>query len=289
MAPFFINRHLNELSSDRNHCCEQNNMAGTSTEDVFEEKPVEEETKAGTSKETEAEPTGEVTPVEKTELDSVKGELSETQVRLKRYKEQVSGSQEEAEKLRDKVKELEAKMPPAKEELPPDLSPQDLETRNYLKKLGVFTKSEVDKIIQEKIAPFQAEKVARARSEQRKVLENFIQAKPELGNEKDPDGLRMKQILSKLKRIAPADPFDPNSSLEEDLELAYKWAFGEEIQKEVLSKAEAKGRAEGHEAGEAKVGEGASAQTSTQKRQRTPEQETILREWGVDDESIKSK
>ena len=267
-------------------------MGGTSTEDVFgnpveEETEKTEETKTEETEETE-EPVEEDTS-EKTELDLAKETLAETQALLKRYKEQVSGSQEEAEKFKIKIKELEARIPPEEKEALSELTPQDQQTKAYLKKLGIFTKDEVERIVQEKVAPFQAERTARERSEQKRVLGEFIKSKSALGENKDPEGVKMQQILAKLKRIAPADPLDPNASLKEDLELAYKWAFGEEIQKEVLSKAEAKGRAEGHEAGEAKVGEGTSSQTSTSKRQRTPEQEAVLKEWGVDDETYLKK
>jgi len=234
------------------------------------------------------EPAEEDTSEIKTELDSVKETLAETQVTLKRYKEQVSGHGPEVQRLQKKIEELEARIPPEKEPLT-ELSPQDQETRAYLKKLGVFTQKEVEKMVQEKVAPFQAEREARGKSEQKKVLEKFIKNKPDLGDTKDPEGVRMQRVLGKLKRIAPDDPFDPNASLETDLELAYKWAFEEETNKEALSKAKATGRAEGHEASEAKVGEGASTSSPAPKKQRTSEQEEMLKYFGVDDESISKK
>lgn len=227
----------------------------------------------------------EDTTEEKTELDSVKETLTETQAREKRYKEQVSGSQAEAERLKKENEELKSKVPPEEESLS-ELSPQDHETRAYLKKLGVFTKEEVEKMVQEKVAPFQAEREAKRKSEQKGVLDKFIKDKPDLGDEKDPEGIRMQKVFGKLKRITPADPFDPNSSLEEDLERAYNWAFEGETNKEALSKAKAEGRAEGHEASEAKVGEGASASSPTSKKQRTSEQEEMLKYFGVGDETI---
>lgn len=258
---------------------------GTSTEDVFEKKPVEEETKTETTEETKEEPAKEDTLEKKTEVDSVKETLTETQALLKRYKEQVSGSQEEAEKLKVKIKELEEKIPPVKEALP-ELTAEEKSTRDYLKKLGFFPKDEMDKIIQDKVAPFHAKEAARYKGEQKRILTGFIESKPDLGEIKDPEGVKMKQVLGKLRRITPADPFNPNDSLGEDLELAYNWAFKGEVNQEALVKAKAEGRAEGHEASEAKVGAGTSAQSSTQKRQRSSEQEELLKEWGVDDESI---
>jgi len=249
-----------------------------------EVKPTGEE-EIETPEETTTEPLVEGTTEQKTELDSTKETLAETQATLKRYKEQVSGHGPEVEKLQAKIKELEGKIPPEKEPLS-ELSPQDQEYRAYLKKLGMFTKDEVEKMVQEKVAPFQAEREAKGKSEQRKVLDKFIKDKPDLGNEKDPEGIRMQKVLDKLKRITPADPFDPNASLEEDLERAYNWAFEGETNKEALSKAKAEGRAEGHEASEAKVGEGASTSSPTSKKQRTSEQEEMLRYFGVDDESI---
>lgn len=257
---------------------------GTSTEDVFEEKPVKEESETETIEETTGEPAEEDTS-KKTEADSVKEALAESQALLKRYKEQVSGSQEEAENLKTKIKELEAKIPPEIKEPLPELSAEEKSTRAYLKKLGFFPKDEVDKIIQDKVAPFHAKEAARNKGEQKRILEKFIGSKSDLGETKDPEGIKMKQVLTKLRRITPADPFNPNDSLREDLELAYNWAFEGEANQEALVKAKAEGRAEGHEASEAKVGAGTSAQPSAPKRQRSSEQEEVLKEWGVDDES----
>lgn len=256
---------------------------GTSTEDVFEKKPVEETTETETTEETGVEPVEEDTS-KKTEADSAKEALAETQALVKRYKEQVSGSQEEAEKLKTKIKELEAKIPPEKESLP-ELSAEEKSTRDYLKKIGFFPKDEVDKMIQDKVAPFHAKEEARNKGEQKRILAKFIQSKSDLGEIKDPEGIKMKQVLGKLRRITPADPFNPNDSLEEDLEWAYQKAFEGEVNQEALVKAKAEGRAEGHEASEAKVGAGTSAQSPASKRQRSSEQEEILKEWGVDDES----
>ena len=224
----------------------------------------------------------EDTSEKKTELDSVKMALTETQEQLKRYKEQVSGSQEEALRLKKELEDTKAKIPQEKTEPDSELSPEDRQYKTYLKKLGLYTKDEIEKMVQEKVAPFQAEREARNKSEQRKVLDDFIKKHPDL--EKDE---RLAVVKDKLRKIAPSDPFNPNLSLGEDLEHAYKWAFEGETNQEALSKAKAEGRAEGHEASETKVGEGASTSSETSKIQRTPEQEDLLRKWGVADEDIK--
>ena len=247
-----------------------------------EETPKEETPKEETTEEPVEEDTSQ-----KTELDSYKETVKESQELLKRYKEQVAGSQSEAEKLREKIKELESKTPPKKEES--QLSEQDRAYRDYLKKLGMFTKDEVETMVQDRIAPFQAKEEARGKGEQKKILDAFIESKPDLAKDKDLEGSKMQKVIAKLKRITPADPFNPNASLKGDLELAYDWAFGEETNQEALSKAKAQGRAEGHEAGEAKVGEGASAPSTSSKKTRTAEQEALLKEWGVDDETINKK
>lgn len=252
---------------------------------MADETSTEETPKEETLKETTEEPVEEDTS-QKTELDSYKETLKESQELLKRYKEQVSGSQAEATKLKAKVEELESKTPPKEES---QLSEQDRAYRDYLKKLGMFTKDQVETMVQDRIAPFQAKEEARGKGEQKKILDAFIESKPDLAKDKDFEGSKMQQVIAKLKRITPADPFNPNASLKEDLELAYDWAFGEETNQEALSKARAKGLAEGHEAGEAKVGEGASAPSTSSKKTRTPEQEALLKEWGVDDESINKK
>lgn len=250
---------------------------GTSTEET----PIEE-----TPEEKTEEPAEEDTSEQKTELDSVKETLAETQEVMKRYKEQVSGSQTEAEKLRTEITELKSKIP-QKEESPSELSEQDLQYKAYLKKLGMYSKNEVDKLVQDRIAPFQAKEAAKAKANQKAILDKFIKGKPELSSVKDIDGSKMQKVIAQLKRITPIDPLNPNTSLDKDLELAYKWAFEGETNKEAISKAKAAGRAEGHEAGEAKVGGGASVKSTHSGKQRTSDQEAILKEWGVDDDTIK--
>lgn len=262
-------------------------MADETSADVFGnevEKTTEgaeksEELAGEDTSETEGEDTSE------TELDSVKKALTETQEQLKRYKEQVSGSQEEALRLKKELDETKAKIPQEKQTEPDsELTSEDRQYKVYLKKLGLYSKDEIEKMVQEKVAPFQAEREARNRSEQRKVLDEFIKKHPDL--EKDE---RMVAVKDKLRKIAPSDPFNPNLSLGEDLEHAYKWAFEGETNQEALSKAKAEGRAEGHEASETKVGEGASTSSETSKVQRTSEQEDLLKRWGVADEDLTKK
>ena len=233
-----------------------------------------------TSKKTEEEDTSD----EKTELDSVKTALAETQEKLKRYREEESGHKDGVRKLQEEIQELKSKIPQEKKESDSELSPEDRQYKTYLKKLGLYAKDEIEKMVQEKVAPFQAEKEARNRSEQKKILDYFVKNHPDL--EKDE---RMAVIKDKLRKITPTDPFNPNLSLEEDLEHAYKWAFEGETNQEALSKAKAEGRAEGHEASETKVGEGASTSSESSKVKRTPEQEDLLRKWGVADEDIIKK
>jgi len=253
-------------------------MPGTSQDDV--QKDIE-------SEPTEGDTSGGGTTPQPTELDSVKKTLAETQAQLKRYQEKDSGHEEGVRKLQDKIAELESRIPQAKtEESSPDLSDQDKEYRNYLKRLGYYAKSDVDKMVQERIAPLQAKEQAKARGEQKRILSEFIKGKPELSESKDPDGTKMQRVIARLKRIAPEDPLEPNLSLNEDLETAYKWAFEEETNQEALIRAKNEGRAEGHEASETKVGEGASTSSPSSKKQYSPEAEEVMREWGVDDESL---
>ncbi len=247
--------------------------------------PEGEEEETETPEEEKTELAEEDTSEKKTELDSVKATLAETQEALKRYKEKDSGHEEGVRKLQDKIKDLEVKIPPT-QELPSELSPEDKQYREYLKKLGVYTKVEVEKMVQDRIAPFQQKEDARGKAEQKRVLDKFIANKPELAADKDIDGSKMQKVIAQLKRIAPLDPLSPNTSLEEDLELAHKWAFEGETNKEALQKAKAEGLAEGHEASETQVGEGASVKSPASKKQRTPEQEETLREFGVDDETL---
>ena len=244
-------------------------------------------TSEGTPKEEELpkEPTKEDTSGQKTELDSAKEALAESQAKEKRYREQVAGSQTEAERLKKENEELKSQIP---EKPPLELSPEDKEQRDYFIRMGLVPKEEVAKMVQEKVAPFQAQLSAREKSLQKRTLDRFKE-KHNLTEAEDPDGFKLQRVISKLKRVAPADPLNPNLSLKEDLELAHKWAFDEETNKEALSKATAKGRAEGHEASETKVGEGASVTAAPSKKHYTSEQEAIMKEWGVDDETLTKK
>jgi len=208
------------------------------------------------------------------------------------YKTKFVESQSEAMRLRSEATRLKEELDATKQKEPvvkepqSELSAQDQAYQDYLKKLGMYTKGEVEKTIQDKIAPFQAKEDARRKGQQKKILDGFIKSKPNLAKGKDPGGASMQRVINTLKRITPADPFDPNSSLGDDLEWAYREVFGKETNQEALSKAKASGLAEGHEAGDTKVGEGASAKSATQKKTRTSAQEAILKDWGVDDATI---
>lgn len=238
----------------------------------------------GTSTEV-VEPTGEETPEEET-LDSVKATLRESQELNKRYKEQVSGSQSEAQKLKERVSELESVESDNEGVAKEELSKEDSDYANYLKKVGMVPKAEVEKMIQTRLSPFEAKETAKNKKVQQEILDDFVGNKPQLSSEKDIDGTKMQKVVNMLKRITPSDPFDPNSSLKEDLELAYGWAFKEDKTKEAIDRAKAEGRAEGHEASDIKVGSGASSSsTSKSNKNRSPEQEALLKDWGVNDES----
>lgn len=231
------------------------------------------------------EPAKEDTLEKKTEAGTTEEAQVETQTKLKRYKEQVAGSQKEAKELKEKIKELESQIPPKKEPST-QLSPQDEAYKSYLKGLGMYSKEDVDKIIEDKTAPFRTRAEAQEKSRQKKIIAEFVKGKPDLSEAKDPEGIRMKKVIARLKRITPADPFDPNASLEEDLGRAYNWAFEKETRQEALEQAKAEGRGEGHEAADTKVGEGASAKSTSPKKTRSAGSEALMKEWGVDDDSI---
>lgn len=224
---------------------------------------------------------GEDTPEQTTEADSARA-LAESQAQAKRYKEQVSGSQAEAERLKRENEALKAQQPP--QESDSELSQEDRTYRDYLKKLGLYDKDEIAKLVQEKVAPLQAEREARNKTEQTQIINSFIKAHPELEND-----TKLDMVKDKLKKIAPTDPLNPNLSLSEDLEHARRWALEGETNKEAISKAKSEGRAEGHEASETKVGEGASISSQPAKKQRSPQSEDMLKRFEVDDESLSKK
>lgn len=240
----------------------------------------------------EGDTSGEDQTSQPTELDSLKETLKETQSQLKRYKEQESGHQDGVRKLQERIQTLESQISQKgeKDESLSGLSQEDLQYHNYLTdKMKVVTEDKLKKILQEQIAPFQAEQGARSKAEQKKIINEFIARHSDLQEKNDPEGKKMSQVISRVKRFAPADRSNPNADLDEHLEDAYYLAFREETNQEALHKAKAEGRAEGNEASDTQVGEGASTSSTSSKKQRTPEQEEVLRDWGVDDESIEKQ
>lgn len=219
--------------------------------------------------------------------------LSGTQDLLERYKQQIGGITkgfQDFGKRLDKIDETIAGIS-QKPQSPSDAptSDDDKPYVDYYKKLGFVAKEDVEKMFQERLAPLQEGQKATQKAEQQQVLNEFIKEHPEFSKEEDPAGEKMTQIIEKLRRIAPVVPNNPNYSLKEDLELAYNWAFGKSELEEFRQKAKAAGASAALEALETQVGGGSSISAPKETKSRTPEQEAILKEWGVDDETLSKK
>lgn len=229
----------------------------------------------------------------KSESDSDNKVESESQKELlKRYKEQLSGQQKGFDKILQKLEEQDKKiadLSQAKKPSSETISDENRPYKEYYKKLGFIDQEDMEKEFQKRIAPLTEGQKAAQKAERQKSLDSFIKKHPDLSKEEDPAGDRMQKVIEKLRRVAPAVPSNPNFSLDEDLELAYNWAFGKSDLEEFRQKAKATGQAEALEALEAQVGGGSSVATTKKKKVRTPEQEAMLKRFGVDDETLSKK
>lgn len=229
----------------------------------------------------------------KTDTESVDETKAETQELLKKYREQLAGQTKGFDKVLKRIEDLEAKIAGTNKqpESPPEtsLSDEDKPYIDYYKKLGFIAKDDVEKMFQERIAPLTKTQEATQKAEQQRILNDFIQNHPELSKEQDVNGDKMGKVIEKLRRVAPEVPSNPNLSLKDDLETAYNWTFGKSDLEEFRQKAKAAGAAAALEALETQVGGGSSVAAPKKKKTRTPEQEAMLKNFGVDDETISKK